>query len=426
MAPDNIHETQIQSDPLLITLKRETTTANKTETFVVSGRVASVDVLRGLVMIIMALDHVRAYLHFDSLMYSPTDLERTTPALFATRLITHLCAPTFILLAGTSAYFIAQRQGFKYTSFFLVTRGLWLILLQFTIIRFAWNFDPYFHYNSSNIISTIGFCMIVLAAFIRFRLRTIFIIGLIIVFGHNALDTVSFEHGSPWDVLWSFLHVKKLYLLGHNDFFLFLYPLLPWIGVMLLGYCLGSLYDKAHNAEERKLLLLLLGCSSLSLFFMVRWINYYGDPSPWTFQSNAVSTIMSFLNVEKYPPSFLFLCLTLGVSLVLLAILEGKTQRIFQSISLFGKVPLFYYVTHIFVIHIVATLMVILTGYPWQTMIFTGPTGNASPLLIGNFGLTLGQLYLCWLSIVLLLYPACALWYNFKTRNRKKWWVSYI
>lgn len=390
------------------------------------NRIGSIDLLRGLVMIIMALDHVRGYLHFDSLVISPTDIQQTSPGLFITRLITHLCAPTFIFLAGTSAYFIAKRKSARDTSFFLVTRGLWLIALQVTLIRFAWNFDPGFHYNSSNIISTIGFCMIALSVLIHLPLKAIVVTGLLMVVGHNALDTVSFENGSVADVLWSFLHARKFYTLDNNYSFLFLYPFIPWAGVMALGYCLGNLYDRNYSPEKRKRTLLSIGITSLIIFFALRWLNVYGDPVPWSWQQHPGVTVMSFFNVEKYPPSLLFLCLTLGISLTLLGILEGKNLKSWQPITLFGKVPLFYYVIHVFAIHLLALLAVVFLGYPWQAMIFIGSSAHASPLLEGKFGFTLVEVYILWVSIVFFLYPLCLYWDSFKTRNKHTWWVSYV
>jgi uncharacterized membrane protein len=382
--------------------------------------------LRGIVMIIMALDHVRGYLHFDSLIFSPTDLQHTTTAMFVTRLLTHLCAPTFIFLAGTSAYFIAQRKTKKETSFFLLTRGSWLIVLQFTLIRFGWNFDPAFHFNSSNIISTIGFCMIALSLLIHFQFKIILIIGLVMVAGHNLLDHVSFESGTVADVMWSFLHVRKLYTMSHDYSFLFLYPIIPWMGVMALGYCLGRLYDQGYPVEERKKVILQMGIVSLLLFFVLRWINIYGDPKPWAQQEELSKTILSIFNVEKYPPSLLFLCLMLGVSLILLGLLEGQRLDRWKPITLFGKVSLFYYVVHIFAIHLVALIAVVAMDYPWHTMIFIGSLGTPSPLLKGNFGFNLGQTYLIWISIVVLLYPFCEYWNSFKLRNKGRWWVSYV
>jgi uncharacterized membrane protein len=390
------------------------------------SRIESIDLLRGIVMVIMALDHVRGYFHFETFLFSPTDLQHTTPALFATRLITHLCAPTFIFLAGTSAYFIARRKTVKEASFFLVTRGVWLIVLQLTLIRFAWNFDPAFHYNSSNIISTIGFCMIALSLLIHLQLRTVLIIGLIMVLGHNALDGISFENGSAWDVAWSFLHVKKVYALSNDYSFLFLYPFIPWTGVMALGYCLGSLYDQRYALEKRKNIILQIGMLCLFFFLVLRVLNVYGDPVPWSYHQELSITIMSFLNLEKYPPSLLFLCLTLGISLTVLGILEGRNLKRWSPITVFGKAPLFYYVLHIVVIHALALVAVVWLGYPWQTMIFIGSPNQASPLLKGSYGFSLEQVYLLWIFVVALLYPLCEYWDRVKGRNKKKWWVSYV
>jgi uncharacterized membrane protein len=201
------------------------------------SRIESIDLLRGIIMIIMAIDHVRDYFHFDAFLYSPVDISQTSAGLFFTRWITHLCAPTFIFLAGVSAYFVAQRKTRNDTSFFLLSRGIWLVLLQLTLIRFAWNFDPFFHYNSNTIISTIGICMIVLSGLIYLPMKTIFFTGLIMVAGHNLLDGISFEEGTLMDSLWSFLHVQKSFDLGNGYAFAVLYPIIPWVGVMALGYC---------------------------------------------------------------------------------------------------------------------------------------------------------------------------------------------
>ena len=389
-------------------------------------RVQSVDFLRGLVMIIMALDHVRAYFHFDTFLFSPTDLERTTGAMFATRLITHLCAPTFIFLAGTSAYFIAQRKTLKDTSIFLLTRGLWLVILQVTIIQFAWNFDPGFHFLSSNIISTIGFCMILLSFLIHLPFNGILITGIVVIALHNTLDNISFERGSINDVIWSFLHQRNLYDLGNNYSFRFLYPIIPWFGVMALGFCFGRLYDKRYFPEEKKKLLLQLGSLSLIVFFALRMSNSYGDPTPWTYQQQAGFTVLSFLNLEKYPPSLLFLCFTLGISLVILGILEGRNLERWRPVTLFGKVALFYYVLHVYVIHFLALVTVWVMGYPWQTMIFLRAHSQPHPLIKGNFGFSLGVIYFIWIAVVCALYPLCVYWNSFKIRNKSKWWVSYV
>jgi uncharacterized membrane protein len=393
---------------------------------VAQSRIESIDLLRGFVMILMALDHIRDWFHFDSLLFSPTDLQRTTPALFATRWITHLCAPTFILLAGSAAYFISRRKTPRDTASFLLTRGAWLVLLQLTLVRFAWNFDPGFHYDSSSIISTIGFCMMGLAMLIPFRLRTLLAIGAAIVVGHNAFDAVSFPSGSLLDVLWSFLHVHKLYTLSHGYVFLFLYPIVPWIGVMVLGYCLGHLYDPDVDSKSRKRLLLAMGLGSLLGSLALRWLNVYGDPSPWARQPNPSGTIMSFFNLEKYPPSLIYLGATLGIALLFLGSVDGLNLERWRPVTLFGRVALFYYVLHLFVIHLSAVAAVVLTGYPWSTMVFRGSPNEASPLLAGHFGFNLPGVYLVWLGIVALLYPCCRYWAALKARNKAKWWVSYV
>jgi len=391
-----------------------------------SDRVQSIDFLRGLVMIIMALDHVRAYFHFDTFLFSPTDLDRTTPTIFATRFITHLCAPIFIFLAGTSAYFVAQRKTLKDTSTFLFTRGLWLVVLQVTVIQFAWNFDPGFHFTSSNIISTIGFCMILLSLLIHLPFNGILIIGIAIIVFHNTLDNISFESGSLKEIIWSFLHQRNLYDLGNNYSFRFLYPIIPWIGVMAVGFCFGRLYDQKYFPEKKKTLLLQMASLSLIVFFVLRTLNIYGDPVPWTYQKEAGIAVLSFFNLEKYPPSLLFICFMLGIALLLLGILEDKNLERWKPVTLFGKVALFYYVLHVYVIHLMALITVWVMGYPWQTMIFLKAHSQPHPLIKGHFGFSLGIVYLIWIAIVLALYPLCVSWNSFKIRNKSKWWVSYV
>ncbi|HYI78061.1 MAG TPA: heparan-alpha-glucosaminide N-acetyltransferase domain-containing protein [Chryseolinea sp.] len=389
------------------------------------SRIESIDLLRGIIMIIMAIDHVRDYFHFDAFLYSPVDISQTSAGLFFTRWITHLCAPTFIFLAGVSAFFIAQRKTRNDTSFFFLSRGIWLVLLQLTLIRFAWNFDPFFHYNSNTIISTIGICMIVLSGLIYLPMKTIFFTGLVMVIGHNLLDGISFEEGTLIDALWSFLHVQKSFDLGNGYVFAVLYPIIPWVGVMALGYCFGILYDRDYSAENRRAMLSQLGIVCLIIFFTLRTSNVYGDPNPWTKQAEIGSTFMSFLNLEKYPPSLLFLSVTLGISLLLLAAMEGKNLSKWKPLTLFGKVALFYYVAHIFLIHLLAMLAATLTGYSWHSMIFPGPPAQGSTLLNG-YGFSLWEVYAVWVLVIFLLYPLCVYWNALKIRNMKKWWVSYI
>jgi uncharacterized membrane protein len=390
------------------------------------NRVESIDLLRGMVMIIMAIDHVRDLFHFDAFLYSPEDLARTSPALFFTRWITHLCAPTFIFLAGTSSYFVARRKSKRETSFFLVTRGLWLVALQVTVVRFGWQFDPLFRYNGSSIISIIGVCMIVLAGLIHLRISAILFFGLALVAGHNLLDHIAFENGTVADVVFSFLHVSKVFDLGHGYKFSFLYPLIPWAGVMALGYCLGRLYEVDVSTRRRRNLLLMFGAASLFVFIALRFINHYGDPLHWSVQPEWPVSIMSFFNLQKYPPSLLYLLATLGISLVALGLMEGKNTTSWKPVSLFGKVALFYYVMHIYLIHLLAMAAAVLTGFSWRSMILPGAVAKGTPELVGHYGLNLPQVYIVWISVVMLLYPLCVLWNAFKIRNKMKWWVSYV
>ncbi len=390
------------------------------------GRVESIDLLRGIVMIIMALDHVRDYFHFDAFLYSPEDINQSSAGLFLTRWITHLCAPTFIFLAGVSAYFVAQKKTIRHASTFLLTRGIWLVVLQLTIIRFAWNFDPGFHYNSNTIISTIGICMIILSGLIYFPIKTIFIIGLSMVVGHNLLDGISFRGGSLADVIWSFLHVQKSFDLGDGYTFTFLYPIIPWVGVMALGYCFGIFYQPDYTSKKRKEVFLQLGILCLFIFVTLRASNVYGDPVPWSKQNEIDSTLMSFFNLQKYPPSMLYLSVTLGISLLLLSAMEQKNLSRWKPVTLAGNVALFYYVAHIFLIHLLAVFAAVLTGYPWESMIFTGAPAKGNPLLNGSYGFNLWGVYIVWIIVVILLYPLCVYWNSFKIRNKKKWWVSYV
>jgi len=268
--------------------------------------------------------------------------------------------------------------------------------------------------------------MIALAGFIYLRTRTILIISLILVAGHNLLDNISFNEGTVVDVLWSFLHVQKSYVLGNGYAFGFYYPLIPWIGVMALGYCLGSWYNVNYPSDKRRRSLLITGVVSLITFFVLRYFNIYGDPSHWSSQSDTVMTMISFFNLEKYPPSLLYLSATLGISLLLLSALDGKDLSKFKSVTLFGKVALFYYVLHLFLIHMLALAAAVSTGFPWQSMIFPSSVGKGNLWLNGSYGFSLTEVYIVWISVILILYPLCVYWNYFKTRHKKKWWISYV
>jgi uncharacterized membrane protein len=391
----------------------------------IKSRIESIDLLRGIVMIIMAIDHIRDYFHYDAYFFSPTDIKQTTTVIFFTRWITHLCAPAFIFLAGISAYFIRQQKSKKETTLFLLTRGFWLIVLQFTVIRFAWSFDPLFHYNAHAIISDIGLCMMLLAALIYLPWNAILVVSLMMIVGHNMLDGVSFSSGTA-AVIWSLLHVNTYYDFGNGYSFEIFYPIIPWIGIMALGYCLGRLFDREYSSDYRKMFLLRTGIVSLVLLLLLRYSNFYGDPLPWSIQTEWSKTLLSFLNFRKYPPSLFYAGVMLGISLILLGMMEGKNLNRWKPVILFGKVALFYYVIHILVIHIFAMITAVLSGLPWQTMIFTGPIKDGSILLKGKFGFSIGYVYVVWIAVILFLYPVCVYWNDFKIRHKGKWWVSYV
>ncbi|HEX6226314.1 MAG TPA: heparan-alpha-glucosaminide N-acetyltransferase domain-containing protein, partial [Chryseolinea sp.] len=256
--------------------------------------------------------------------------------------------------------------------------------------------------------------------------KAIFFIAIVMIAAHNLLDGISFQDGTLTDVVWSFLHVQKSFDLGNNYSFGTLYPIIPWVGVMALGYCFGYFYNSDYSSANRKTVLSQSGIVCLIIFFTLRTSNVYGDPGPWTKYKEIDDTVISFFNLEKYPPSFLFLSVTLGISLLLLAIMEGKSLQTLRPAKHFGNVALFYYITHIFLIHLFATFAAIVTGFSWKSMIFIGSPGKGSAMLNGHYGFELWVVYLIWIAVVLVLFPLCVYWKNFKIRNKEKWWISYV
>jgi uncharacterized membrane protein len=384
----------------------------------VSTRIESIDLLRGIVMIIMALDHVRDYFHADAFLFNPLDLQKTNVALFATRWITHLCAPVFVFLAGTSAFLVGSRKGKRELSSFLLKRGLWLIVLEFTVINFAWFFNINFELMALTVIWALAISMIVLGITIYLPFRVILVLGIILVFGHNLLDSIHID--SVW---WSLLHEQSGFQLGH--FFIYVgYPLLPWIGTMFLGYCFGSLYLPSVKPEQRKKLLLQLGIAATLLFIILRITDVYGEPYKWTTQESSTFTFLSFMNVTKYPPSLLYLLVTLGPSLIFLALSENLKGTISQYVISLGRVPMFYYIVHIAFVHFIALFAAKATGFDFSDMVFNTWVTD-SPNLRG-YGFSLAVTYLVWITVVLVLMPLCTWYDGYKIRNKEKWWLSYL
>ena len=388
-------------------------------------RIESIDLLRGIVMVIMALDHVRDYFHAGNFLYNPVDMAQTNAPVFFTRWITHFCAPVFVFLAGTSAFLVAERKAKKDLSFFLLKRGLWLMLLELTVISFAWNFDPDFRFFRLQVIWVLGLGMVIMSLLIYLPPKLILATGLIILFGHNLLDNIHATGNSWRDILWGVLHERKRFTIaGH--IIATGYPIIPWLGIMMLGYSFGGLYKKGTDAALRKKWLLIIALAAIALFLLLRGINSYGDMKPWEGQHSVVLTICSFLNVTKYPPSLLYTLMTLGPALILLSLLEKPLSRIGTMLVRIGRVPLFFYILHLFLIHLIAIGAVVLSGRPWTDMIFvTNMNPKDSPWLAG-YGFSLGMTYLVWIIVVLLLYPLCKWYDNYKTSHKEKWWLSYL
>lgn len=389
-----------------------------------SARVRSVDLLRGLVMIIMALDHVRDYFHADAFLYDPLDLEKTSVLLFFTRWVTHFCAPVFMFLAGTSAFFIGQRKTKKELSVFLVKRGVWLVLLELTIVNFGWNFNFTFPNIYFIVIWALGISMIVLSLLIHLPLRLILVIGIAIVAGHNLLDNVHVKGDTLPAFGWSLLHESNFFFWQGKNI-LIGYPVLPWIGIMTLGYCFGSLYTSNYDAAKRKKILISLGLGAIALFFILRLTNIYGDAAHWSRQQSAFLSFLAILKTSKYPPSLLYVLMTIGPALLFLAFTEKINTAASRVISVYGRVPMFYYLLHIFLIHLLAMLFTgLFTNNDWKVWILDQPLWFDESLK-GN-GFSLGVVYLVWAFVVISLYPLCKWYDQYKQSHKEKWWLSYL
>ncbi|MGA7333796.1 MAG: heparan-alpha-glucosaminide N-acetyltransferase domain-containing protein [Pseudolabrys sp.] len=387
-----------------------------TEANTATGRVRlnSIDLLRGLIMIVMALDHTRDF--FAPGGFNPRDV--TQPALFLTRWITHFCAPVFIFLAGISAFLYGTKHTTRGVSRFLFTRGCWLILIEFTLVRVGWTFSLSFDHLVIQVIFVIGAAMIALAALVHLPRWAIAAIGLAMIVGHNMFDGVKGEQLGAAAPIWNLLHHPALLDLGFGLKVFVLYPVIPWIGVMAAGYALGPLLTLERVQRVQRLF--LLGASITTAFVLVRATNLYGDPAPWSFQTNAIATMLSYISCEKYPPSLLYLAMTLGPALMLLAAFDGVNGKLAGWITAFGRVPFFYYVVHIYLIHALALL------FSWVTIgSIAWMFASSPPQKPANYGLDLPGIYAVWLAVVILLYPVCR-WFADIKRHRAEWWWSYL
>ena len=375
-------------------------------------------------MILMALDHVRMYVGYGTWYAEPTNLATTTPLLFFTRWITHFCAPVFVFLAGTSAYLYGMKKAnTAETAVFLFTRGLWLVFAEFVIINFAWTFDITYSFRLLQVIWAIGLSMIALSGLVFLSNRLIFAIGMILVFGHNLLDSITRQGSSFWDLLWYTLHQPETIFLG-SSLVNFLYPILPWVGMMALGFVFGTLYQQNVTSEQRRRWLLSIGLAATLLFVLLRGLNGYGEPREWDMHTSPVFTLLSFLNTTKYPPSLLFLLMTMGPALILLAMLEPLQHRLPKPVIVFGHVPFFFYIVHLYLIHGLAMLLLVYQGRPASEFIFSADGLRSGTL--SDFGLELGAVYAVWLVVVVMLYPLCRWYQNYRESHPTQWWLRYL
>lgn len=370
-------------------------------------------------MVVMALDHVRDFVHFTGL--DPVDMQHTWPALFFTRWITHFCAPLFVFLAGTGAFLALTRGRTRIElAQFLVTRGLFLIVVENTIMRMGWTFSYFLLPVRASILWALGWSMIALAGMIFLRRWILLAICSAMVVLHNAFDGIDAASLGPLRALWGVLHEpgKYLYLSSGEPLVSVLYPLIPWIGVMGLGYAFGAVLQLEE--KRRRGILYRLGAALVLCFVVLRLTNLYGDPHPWQHFPQFTFTLMSFLNCEKYPPSLLYLLMTIGPGILALPLLEAVRGNITRRIAVFGRVPMFYYILHIYAAHVVAIGAALLAGraIPWIPVTMLNPVPS-------DWGFSLWVVYLLWWVTVLALYPLCA-WYSRLKQRRKDWWLGYI
>jgi len=379
----------------------------------VETRQRSIDVVRGVVMVLMALDHVRDYV--SELRFPPEDLSRASAALFATRWLTHFCAPAFFLLAGIGVGLMLRRRAPRDVSRFLVARGLWLVVLELVVTAIGWRFSleliPFF----ALVLWALGWSMIVLAVLLHLPRPLLAVVAVVAIAGHNLLDGVDAQALGALAPLWHVLHQPGFAVPG---VLLIAYPLVPWFAVMTLGMLMAPLFG--WDAARRRRVLLWGGALALLAFVVLRALGGYGDPGPWSLQRSPALTVASFLNVRKYPPSLLFLLMTLGPTCLALVAAERAQGRVASWLAVYGRVPLFYYTLHIVVAHLLAMLLSVAQGNGFRPIsIMTDPAAVAP-----SHGLALPGVYLTWLVVVLLLYHPCR-WFGRLKSRRDWWWLRY-
>lgn len=389
-------------------------------------RIESIDILRGAVMLIMAIDHVRDFFHYGH--PEPNDLAVTTPLLFFTRFITHFCAPAFVLLTGVSAYLAGTRRTENQLSLFLIKRGLWLIMIELIVITFAITLNPFYPVLILQVIWAIGGSMVILGVLVALKAswRAIAIIGAIILFGHNISDVFK-THAVTDTFLGKLLLTTSrgpagFWPLGKGHGLAMAYALLPWTGVMLIGYAFGQLYKKTFDVVKRRKILLYSGLFLIIFFLVFRYFNIYGDPSPWSIQKTTALTVISFFNVTKYPCSLLYLAITLGPALIILSVTENVSNKLTRILIVYGNVPFFYYLCHWYLIKALNVIVFYTSGFNNGQIVNPHRRNYFQP---DDFGFNLLGVYVVWLVVILLLYFPCR-WYGKYKSTHHQWWLSYL
>ncbi|MFD3294139.1 heparan-alpha-glucosaminide N-acetyltransferase domain-containing protein [Aquirufa sp. KTFRIE-69F] len=390
-------------------------------------RIDSIDVLRGIVMVIMALDHVRDFVHDQAYTGDPLNVLTTTPVLYFTRWITHLCAPTFVFLSGLSIYLQSIRKSKAELSSFLFKRGIWLVFVELVLITLAITFNPFYNLVLLQVIWAIGISMILLGFLSRLPYKVVLAIGLVIVLGHNVLDFWEAEPGFKAGFWWDLFHhgLFAVYPIVGDHYLAIMYPFVPWTGLMILGYCFGVFFTAKFTATERQKILTRIGSFLLVFFVVLRAINVYGDPHPWSTQANGFDTFLSFINVNKYPPSLAYMSVMIGIAILALAFLENIHNKVTNVFRTFGRTAFFYYILHFYLAHLIAAVLFFYRGHSLDDAVIAL---QKIPFFfqIPGEGYSLEIVYLIWILLIAGLYPLCKWYDSYKTAHKEKWWLSYL
>ena len=386
-----------------------------------ANRVAGIDVLRGVVMIIMALDHTRDFFHVTALTADPLDPSTTTPALFFTRWITHFCAPVFVMLSGLSAYLSAQQKNKTAAGNFYIKRGLWLILVEVTVVTFGLTFNPGFNFIILQVIWAIGCSMVLLGLLMRFSYTLILVVGVVLFLGHNVTDYMLADARTTAGITMTALFTSRgaVVPLGSNHFIGVFYAVLPWTGIMFLGFSMGRWYAKDYTAARRKRNLVIAGTLLTLLYIVLRFAKAYGDPGVW---DNGEHPVYSFLNTSKSPPSLQYAGMTLGPALLLLAAWDNLQTGWSRFVTVYGRVPFFYYILHFYLLHTLLIIAFFMAGFGTDKIIIPESIFAFRP---PDFGYSLAVVYVIWLAVVLALYLPCKWFYRYKLQHTQ-WWLKYV